>query len=970
MIPKSMDLYLRAHTLVEGEQTNAKSRNLPERWAPGALVLDCETTTDAKQTLNFGFYRKCELRGLRYETIEEGLVYADGLVSRLGRSALALLQEFAETTQTDTVRGRHARMRIHSRTDFVNKVLLSSYLKGWVIVGANLCFDLSRLAIDYKDARDPNDVWSLFFREHAGLPDKIQPRLIMTPRNSRSAFLKFTLGHEDFAFGGINGGRFLDVLTLSFAMRNQHYSLDSACSEWKVPGKLKHEPTGRVTSEEIRYCRQDVRCTLDLLNAIKSEFDTLPIDTPPEWTYSPASLAKGCLDRMGLVHPLEKFSLSDTVHGIAMQAYYGGRVECRIRNSKMPVMFVDFTSEYPTCNSNLSIWDFMIAADVAVQDDATEEICEFLDSVTLETMFNRKNWRKLNFLALVKPEGDMLPVRTPYADAEGETTNVAINPLRSKNPIWYAGPDLVAAKIYTGRSPKVLKTIRITPVGVQKGLKSIVLGNRKIDPEKDNFYNAIIEGKEQASGPVKQFFKCLANAGCYGLPVELNAKKYGRNSRKNVQVFSGEAEFDLLPSPLKAELPGKWFCPLVASWITAAGRLLLAMLEKSVTNAGGAYVMCDTDSMAIVSTEDGGLVPCVGGYHKLRDGRQAVRALCWRDVELICRNFQRLNPYDPNIVKELLKIEDCNYEKIVGADGKEIKGKQQQLYCFSISSKRYCLSNETEIVKPSEHALGVYFVPDKRERYTPNHFKAKGFPRWIVEAWEHILGLNQQVRPWFKYRSMRKLAVTTPNVLRNLRSLDRDAARPYNFMISPVLPLSNAVLVAPFCDKPTLWENLDYVSVDTGKRGKLCNWLQHVGSKVVPLGKQTMTDVIRKYSEHPEFKSLDPDGSPCTKDTVGLLRRRPVIAKPIFKLIGKEVDRGTSEDAYVMHGEKLVRYASKESASFPKALKGLSDREIARRTGLDAQTVSRARRQKVGTQASEKLMRLTKRTLGPGQAGV
>lgn len=82
-----------------------------------------------------------------------------------------------------------------------------------------------------------------------------------------------------------------------------------------------------------------------------------------------------------------------------------------------------------------------------------------------------------------------------------------------------------------------------------------------------------------------------------------------------------------------------------------------------------------------------------------------------------------------------------------------------------------------------------------------------------------------------------------------------------------------------------------------------------------------MADVIRKYGEHPAFKSLGPDGTPCTKDAVGLLRRRPVIAKPVFKLIGKEVDRGTSEDAYVMQGETLVRYAIKESASFPRVLK-------------------------------------------------
>lgn len=94
-------------------------------------------------------------------------------------------------------------------------------------------------------------------------------------------------------------------------------------------------------------------------------------------------------------------------------------------------------------------------------------------------------------------------------------------------------------------------------------------------------------------------------------------------------------------------------------------------------------------------------------------------------------------------------------------------------------------------------------------------------------------------------------------------------------MISPVLPLSNTVLIAPFCDKPSLWENLDYVCVDTGEKGKLCNWIQHVDDKIAPLGKQTMADVIKKYSQHPEFKSLSPDGSPCGKETTGLLRRRP-----------------------------------------------------------------------------------------------
>jgi hypothetical protein len=67
---------------------------------------------------------------------------------------------------------------------------------------------------------------------------------------------------------------------------------------------------------------------------------------------------------------------------------------------------------------------------------------------------------------------------------------------------------------------------------------------------------------------------------------------------------------------------------------------------------------------------------------------------------------------------------------------------------------------------------------------------------------------------------------------------------------------------------------------------------------------------------------------------VGLLRRRPVIAESRFQTIGKEVDRGTSEDAYMIEGEKLVRYPNGETVSFPKALAKLSDREIAINTAL------------------------------------
>ncbi len=52
----------------------------------------------------------------------------------------------------------------------------------------------------------------------------------------------------------------------------------------------------------------------------------------------------------------------------------------------------------------------------------------------------------------------------------------------------------------------------------------------------------------------------------------------------------------------------------------------------------------------------------------------------------------------------------------------------------------------------------------------------------------------------------------------------------------------------------------------------------------------TFADVLAKYETHPEAKSLGPDGEPCGRATVGLLRRRPVTVGTIV-LIGKESNR-------------------------------------------------------------------------------
>ena len=70
------------------------------------------------------------------------------------------------------------------------------------------------------------------------------------------------------------------------------------------------------------------------------------------------------------------------------------------------------------------------------------------------------------------------------------------------------------------------------------------------------------------------------------------------------------------------------------------------MVERCVTDLGGMWVFCDTDSMAIVATPHGGLVPCPGGPERLPDGREGVRAL----------SFAQVDGIQPDWIKEIWRI--------------------------------------------------------------------------------------------------------------------------------------------------------------------------------------------------------------------------------------------------------------------------------------------------------------------------
>jgi len=116
--------------------------------------------------------------------------------------------------------------------------------------------------------------------------------------------------------------------------------------------------------------------------------------------------------------------------GAAMSAFYGGRAECRIRRTSVPVTVVDFTSMYPTVNALMNTWQLLTATTISTPD-VTDEIRQLLETVTVEGCFDPALWPRLIGIALVEPDGDVLPVRARYGSNDEWGTGV--------NPV-HAGP--------------------------------------------------------------------------------------------------------------------------------------------------------------------------------------------------------------------------------------------------------------------------------------------------------------------------------------------------------------------------------------------------------------------------------------------------------------------------------------------------------------------------------------------------
>lgn len=876
-------------------------------WSEWSLTFDTETTTDAAQQLRFGVYQ-IRKAGILHA---QGLFYEPLTLTDADRSTL-----YAFAAEHD--------LEVRTVTEFIEEVFsLYVYELRGLCLGFNLPFDLSRIAIDHASARGSMR-GGFSFQLRA---DKYRPRVQVKHLTGRAALIQFTKPRRQDTPRGMRKrkltvpprrGYFLDVRTTAGAMLSGSWSLATLSHHLDTPHKKDEsdEHGGPLTPEYLAYAMNDVQVTWECFEHLNEQYADYDMSrTLITRIYSEASLGKAGLKEMG-IGPWRDLQpdMPPEPLGIMMSTYKGGRSEVHLRRVISRVLYCDFLSMYPTVCVLMDLWRFVIAERITWRD-ATAEVQTLLDTITVDDLQRPETWRRLPVLVEVEPDADIFPVRAKYEE-DGQYT-IGLNHLTSEQPLWFTLADCIASTLLTGKSPRVRRAIRFSPVGVQDGLQSIDLfGNPeyRVDPLHENFHRRLIDlrsairaeqkaarlagdlARADVLDTVQHAIKILANATSYGIYVELNVDE--QDTLQEVICYGHDGE-PFSTFVRNVEEPGRYFHPLLGTLITGAARLMLALAERLAIDEGITWAFCDTDSMALAKPEG------------IPDDEFLVCAERVRDW------FTPLNPYEHK--GPVFKIEDANYR----LDGGKLTDDLEPLYAFAVSAKRYVLFNLDQQGRPvlrkaSGHGLG-HLRPPYTEKNAPRQIpkpvvsqKDLGVERWQHDVWYRIVqaalnGHPEQVRlddlPGFDAPAVSRYAATTPELLRwytsyNTARTYREQVRPFGFLLAfqadpQSLPLDEVVAlprpVSPFDTDPVAASEMCFDRV--------------TGQPVASIALKTYRQALAQYHLHPESKFLNADFVDH-----GETLRRYIYAEAI-EHIGKEANRweeqlylGLDPEAQIVYG--------------------------------------------------------------------
>ena len=704
------DIFVRAFT----DNSTEYRRKDPENHNPNIrLIFDTETTTDQYQNLTFG---SCLIETKISSGFKEEwyLFYGD-----IPQDKKELIDHY----------GKGHNIKVMSVRGFLDIIFFPyAYKMRAEVIGFNLPFDISRLAIGYGMSRKRKEGFSFKLSE-----DVRNPRIRIQSIDQKRSFISFTKPlrkKSDRKFDYYNG-YFVDLKTLTFALTDKSYSLDSACEDFNVSRKTHPEEHGKITAEYIGYNINDTKITAELYEAALKRYKMFNLSASVNKLYSPASIGKAYFKKMGIKTFNEQNpDFSNVVLGYVMSAYYGGRTEVRIKDNSIPVTYLDFTSMYPSVYSLLGLDRYLKAKHITFEH-SLPRIKLFLQSIKIEDLRNPETWKKEEMLSIlsVKPNEDILPIRAEYSK---EAKNIGINYLTSNRPLWYSIEDVIASMLLTEKIPEIVDAITFYPEDIQDNLKDVDISGITIRSSED-FIKRIIEERikvKKSNNPerdqIQLILKIIANATSYGIYIEENPE-----SLKEIQSTTVYSVDNFVIDSEKIEKQGEYFNPIMAVSITSSARLMLALTESVVEKRDGYIAYMDTDSIFVKPEK----------------------------TKEIQEFFRPLNPY--SVDTEMFKIEEDDNKKPL-----------DNVMFYGISAKRYCLyhvdKGEIKILKYSTHGLGHLLDIDGQQ------------------IWKDIL--NKNFDSYSDKTAVSQITITKPSILKRFKTMNKNKSlnkqiKPFNFML-------------------------------------------------------------------------------------------------------------------------------------------------------------------------------------------
>ena len=883
----------------------------PKRAVPAVepadihLVFDTETTLDPAMRCRIGCYR----------------IYREGMLADE-----RLFYDPREAFHGDTaVLLAYAEKRGMARPiglDGFRRLLRKVCNAGGQIVGFNLPFDLSRIAIGSDTAKPPK--WNRAMKGAHSLQlweSRFAPRIQVKHVNPRLALMQLTNpnpGKSRSSDGRGDAipaarGTFIDVRTTAAAILSGGYSLESLCETLGTPtrkmGTADHGLP--LTDAYLDYARADVAATWECFAALRNRYAGFGLSKPLHKIKSEAGLGKTMLAEMGIT--IEGERNPDKI-ARSLHTYFGGRAEVHIRRQIVPVILSDFMSMYPTVFTLMGLWPFVIGKGVR-ERDATEEARDLLASARVEDWQDQARWRGLTTLVRVRCESDLFPVRSYYQ--EEQHASIGLNLLTAPKPLWFTLADCLAAKFLSCKIPEIVEAVAFDPGPLQAGLRPIKLfGRLPIDPAKDDVFRELVamraaEERRKSSVPAerhatieafRQFLKIVVNSASYGIFIQLDVEDADDRKKARVMVHTADG-VPFAASASKIERPGPCFHPLLGTLITGAARLMLALAQCRAKAEGLDWAFCDTDSIALAKPD--------GLSHPDFIARaNAVSA--W---------FAPLNPYGSSA--SILKIESVNFQP--GTN------EHLPLYCYAIAAKRYVLFNLESNGKPiirkaSAHGLGYLIAPYGDDDGAPDFpaplpgLKAgkDRLRRWQHDLWFAILAHELSSAPGrvrFDYHPalarpcLSRYGASSPVMLRWMDSHNEglsyeDRVKPFGLLYGLHAKERAPDFSATDPLAPSPWKSIHPVApFHPDYTEAAAQAFDRLTGEPVPIERlKTYADVLKNYPYRQESKFAN--GEAFQR---GYTRPRHVIASEAH-YIGKEADRW-EEDFLIGAGfDPMTRY--------------------------------------------------------------